>query len=97
MDQSQLPFESKISTVNVSGDFYFQDAGPNIAGTPDESATIKLTKGQKEWLNDIASATNTGMSTLGREAVQFFKDFFKLRHKLYRYRKQVTALLETLP
>lgn len=97
MSQIALPFESKINTVHVSGDFYFNESGPSIAGAPDESATIKLTASQKAWLNDIAVARGTGMSTLGRDAIQLYIDFFKNYHKLYRYKKQIEALLEALP
>lgn len=97
MRQSPLPFDNKIGTVNVNGDFYFNEAGPSITGTPDESATIKITSGQKERLGIISVATNKGMSTLGREAIQWYLDFFPLFHKMYRYKKQITALLETMP
>ena len=97
MNQVALPIENKINTVNVSGDFFFNESAPIVNGTPDESATIKLTNTQKAWLNDIAVARGTGMSTLGRDAIQLYIDFFKNYHKLYRYKKQIEALLEALP
>jgi len=74
------------------------------AGPPEESQTCRVDHDTKRWLNqiaaDVAAATGNakyGASTVAREAVGFYRQWYAHREKLARYERAVTSLLESLP
>jgi len=85
----QTIFNDEVHTVNIiSGD---------SGGKCNNSQNVKLPDNLMEFLHTAASASNSGCSTVAREAVAFYKMFYRYRHKLLRYRKSVLAMLDNLP
>jgi len=74
------------------------------SGKCDKPKTVQLDSDLLKWAKEtsdvISEARNDskyGVSSLIREAVLFFRSYFKYRSKLKRYFKSVVALLESLP
>ena len=90
-----------MQRFNISGGqqafHFYENNGSNGA---EASQTVKLSADDKQWLNDISSANPNpeyGASTIAREAIQVYRYFYQVRHKLWKYRKSVSDLLESLP
>ena len=69
----------------------------------DRHCTTLLSEETKQWCDDIAAAVSDatgnykyGRSTVIKEAVEFYRTFYKFRHQLLHRRKMVVAMLENL-
>lgn len=76
----------------------------NNYGKSLESQNVKMDAELKQWLTDIGNAVSDstgnpryGASTVAREAIIFYRDFYHMKNKLRKYRKSVSVLLDTLP
>lgn len=68
----------------------------------DKHRTVVLDPQDDKWVVDIANAISTetgnakyGASTVIREAIHFYREFYSHRRKLLHKKKTVLAILET--
>lgn len=86
---------------------FHDNQGPitiNNYGKSLESQNVKMDADLKQWLTDISNAVSDatgnpkyGASTVAREAIIFYRDFYHMRNKLRKYKKTVSAVVDTLP
>ncbi|MDY6789872.1 MAG: hypothetical protein SWH54_01270 [Thermodesulfobacteriota bacterium] len=76
----------------------------NNYGKSLESQNVRMDAELKQWLTDIGNAVSGatgnprfGASSVAREAIIFYRDFYQMRNKLRKYKKTVSALIDTLP
>ena len=94
--QRTLFKDSKIGTVNITG------CG-NALEKNYESQNVRLDPELKEWVNDIAVTraealgnSKYGASSLIRDAIKFYRDFYHVHKKALRHKEAIVALLEKL-
>lgn len=89
-----------IGTVN--GDVNISEGYAGGKCTEDQST--KLDRETKQWLETVATAVSEktgnskyGASSVAREAIHFYRDFFRHVSKLRKYRATIVAMLDSLP
>ncbi len=98
----QIPLV-KTGDVTIQGNFIVNPFVEN-SGSFEASQNVKISTEDKKWLIDISEAISQatgnpkyGASSVGREAIAFYRKFYGIRNKLIRYEKSVVAMLENLP
>lgn len=96
----------QIRIEKMFGNIHLGTNGGNLA-----LQTLQIDEEDKKWLNDIAQAVSVasgnkkyGASTVGREAISFYRQLYPVAHKLLsvapklvKYIDAVVAFLSKLP
>lgn len=87
----------------VGGDVHVYNTIPDCSGKKMESQNVRMDDDLKKWVNDIACAVSEskrdskyGASSVIREAIIFFKEFYHVKNKLFKNKSAIIALLEKL-
>jgi len=100
MPESQLTlFENvKYSKIVVNDNRQHLPASKNT-----QDCNVKLPEDLKRWLEEIGSAVSEatgdskyGASSVGREAVNFYRTFYHIRNKMLKYRPAIISMIEQL-
>lgn len=96
----QLKIDNANGVINLTNQApYYPPPDP---GT-EASHNVRMSDDLKKWLVDIADAVSTatgdnkyGASTVAREAIQFYREFYHLKNDLRKYKKTVAGIIESL-
>ncbi len=73
----------------------FKSAAQNESRTAD--VNVKLTPTQKNHLQAIAKSENKGCSTLIKEAIEFYLEWYPHRDKFQRHHEKIEPIVDALP